>query len=108
MADTQSYPAEEAAPETRPATLGEAIRRRAEAHPDHPALIASGYAPLTYSALQSQLDEVRSRLREAGLGCSARVGVMLPNGPEAVLAIVAVACGAVAVPIDPRLTLVEF
>ena len=84
MADTQSYPAEEAAPETRPATLGEAIRRRAEAHPDHPALIASGYAPLTYSALQSQLEEIRDWLREAGLGCSARVGVMMPNGPEAV------------------------
>jgi acyl-CoA synthetase (AMP-forming)/AMP-acid ligase II/thioesterase domain-containing protein/acyl carrier protein len=107
VSDTQSYPAEEAAPETRPITLGEAIRRRAEAHPDHPALVASGYAPLTYSALQSQFDEVRGRLRGAGLGCSARVGVMLPNGPEAVLTIVAVACCAVAVPIDPRLTPAE-
>ena len=107
VADTQSYPAEEAAPETRPITLGAAIRRRAEAHPDRPALVASGYAPLTYSALQGQLDEARRQLRGAGLGCSARVGVVLPNGPEAVLTIVAVACCAVAVPIDPRLTPAE-
>jgi acyl-CoA synthetase (AMP-forming)/AMP-acid ligase II len=107
VADTQRYAAEEAAPEARLTTLGEAIRWRAEAHPNHPAFVASGYAPLTYLALRTQLNEVRNQMREAGFGRSARVGVMLPNGPEAVLSVVALACCAVVVPIDPRLTPAE-
>ncbi len=62
---------------------------------------------MTYQDLQIQLDGIRHRLRQAGFGCGARIGVLMPSGPEAVLAIVAVSCCSIAVPLDPRLPLSE-
>jgi len=88
-------------------TLGDAIRRNAHARPHHPAILSSRAAPLTYAALQGQLDEIRAQLRHAGFDHRAQLGVLLPNSPETVLCIVAVACSAVAVPLDPRLTSAE-
>ena len=44
----------------------------------------------------------------AGFDCNARIGVLMPNGPEAILTIVAVACCSIAVPLDPRLSPAEF
>jgi oxalate---CoA ligase len=53
------------------------------------------------------LDDIRRQLRLGGFDCSVRIGVLMPNGPEAVLAIVAVACCSIAVPLDPRLSPAE-
>jgi oxalate---CoA ligase len=84
-------------------TLGKSIRRRAEQHPDRPALVAARFSPLSYDGLRRELDLTRSVLRRSGFGPTARIGISLPNGPEAVLALVAVSCAATAVPLDPRL-----
>lgn len=91
----------------RPTTLGEAIRRNSETYPCSSALVSTGFKPLTYRALQHQIDTMRTHLREAGLGATSRIGVLLPNSPLAVVAIVTVVCSAVAVPLDPRLTAAE-
>ncbi len=48
-------------------------------------------------------DTVRA-LRGAGIGRSDRVAVVLPDGPEAAAAIIAVAAGAVCAPLNPGLT----
>ncbi|WP_414476484.1 AMP-binding protein [Microvirga sp. M2] len=89
-------------------TLRQVIGRFAALQPHNPAILPSGFAPLSYLDLQSQLDEIRRQLRQGGLSHRARIGVLLPNGPEAVLTIVAIACAAVAVPLDPRQTIAEF
>jgi acyl-CoA synthetase (AMP-forming)/AMP-acid ligase II len=88
-------------------TIGGEIRRRAELQPDHTAVVASGFAPLSYRELQRLIDEVRVALRQAGFGQSARVAVAIPNGPQAALAIVAVTCSAVSIPLNPRQTVSE-
>ena len=88
-------------------TVGTAIRHYADLQPDHPAMVSSGFAPLSYRDLQSQIDAVRAALRRAGFGRSARVAVAMPNGPQAALAIVAVSCAAVCIPLNPRQTLPE-
>ncbi len=88
----------------RPLSLGEAIHRHADSFPHQPAILSTTFEPLTYGELCSELGNVRIALRRAGLDRHARIGVLMPNGPEAVLAIVAVACCAVAVPFDPRLS----
>jgi acyl-CoA synthetase (AMP-forming)/AMP-acid ligase II len=90
-----------------PTTLGRVISLNARRFPHQPALVSPAFAPLTYQDLQHQLDSIRGQLRQAGLDCSARIGVLMPSGPEALLAIVAVACCSIAVPLDPRLTLAE-
>ncbi|WP_147023465.1 AMP-binding protein, partial [Microvirga aerophila] len=90
-----------------PLTLGQAIRENTILQPDQPAIVSALFPPLSYQDLQRQLDEIRIQLRQGGFTHSARIGVLLPNGPEAVLAIVAVACSAIAVPLDPRQTSIE-
>jgi acyl-CoA synthetase (AMP-forming)/AMP-acid ligase II/thioesterase domain-containing protein len=88
-------------------TLGQVIRLNAELFPHQPALVSATFTPLSYQDLQRQLDGIRRQLRQAGLACTARIGVLMPNGPEAILAIVAAACSSIAVPLDPRLTPAE-
>lgn len=90
-----------------PITLGATIRRNAYLFPREPAIVCSTFAPVTYGDLERQFDTIHRQLRKAGFGREARIGVMMPNGPEAVLAIVAFSCCAVAVPLDPRLTEAE-
>ena len=88
-------------------TIGDKIRRRAELQPDHAAVVASGFASLSYRELQYLIDEVRAALRLDGFGRRARIAIAMPNGPQAALAIVAVACSAVSIPLNPRQTLSE-
>src|SRR5262245_1467375 len=88
-------------------TLGQVIRRTASLFPHQPAIVSATFAPLTYHDLQRQLDDIRRQLRLAGFDCNARIGLLMPNGPEVVLTIVAVACCSIAVPLDPRLSPAE-
>ena len=80
-------------------TIGAEIRHRAKLQPEHPAVVASGFAPLSYRELQCLIDGVRVALRVAGFGRSSRVVIAMRNGPQAALAIVAVACAAIGIPL---------
>ncbi len=88
-------------------TIGEAIRLHAELRPEYPAIIASGVRVLSYRDLMDHIDNVGANLRHAGFDSSARIVVTLENNSLAALAIVAVACFALAVPLDPKLTVSE-
>jgi acyl-CoA synthetase (AMP-forming)/AMP-acid ligase II len=88
-------------------TIGAAILRHAELHPNTPAVVATGFEPFSYRELRDYLARVAACLRQAGFDRETRIAVALPNGPQAALAIVAVACTAVAVPIDIQLAAPE-
>ena len=90
-----------------PTSVGAAILRHAESRPDSTAVVATGFAPLSYRGLRDYLARCATRLREFGLDRDARVAVALPSGADGALAIVATACAAVAVPIDTQLTAPE-
>ena len=53
------------------------------------------------------IDDVRAALRSAGFSRTARIAIAIPNGPQAALAIVAVSCSAVSIPLNPKQTLRE-
>ena len=89
------------------ATIGAAILRCAELYPASPAVVATGFESLSYCELRDYLTRVQKRLRLAGFDSSARIAVALLDGADAALAIVAVACAAVAIPIDMQLTAPE-
>src|SRR4051794_9858437 len=57
--------------------------------------------------LQVEIGGVRDLLRGAGLGRDARIAVALASSAQATRAIVAIACSAVSIPIDPKLTVTE-
>jgi acyl-CoA synthetase (AMP-forming)/AMP-acid ligase II/acyl carrier protein len=72
------------------------------------AILAPGCPPLTYGALWTQTRDVVGALRSLGVGRTDRVAVVLPNGPEAAVAKVVVAAGAVCAPLSPGLTEDEY
>ena len=88
-------------------TIGGEIQRLADLQPDHAAIVASGFAPLSYRELQCLAGEVRAALRLAGFSRDARIAISMRDSPQAALAIVAVACSAVSIPLNPRQTLSE-
>lgn len=88
-------------------TIGQILRAHAELRPKQSAIVGSDFSPVTYRMLQDQIDQVRACLRQAGLGCDARIAVAISNSAQAALTIIAVSCSAMTVPLDPKLTVAE-
>lgn len=84
------------------------LAARARAAPDAAALLSLGGAPLTYRDLLSAVDDALASFRRMGVTPDDRIALILPQGCELALAIVAAVCGAVAAPLDPDLTLAEY
>jgi acyl-CoA synthetase (AMP-forming)/AMP-acid ligase II/acyl carrier protein len=76
--------------------------------PDRPAILARGRPPMTFGGLWIQANDVVRMLRGIGLGRSDRIAVVLPGGPEAAVAMITVAAGAVCVPLNPGFTYDEY
>src|SRR5260370_13695215 len=77
------------------------LEHQAKRIPDAPAIFAPGRAPLTYDLLYQHIQKMASILRAMGIGRHDRVAVMLPNGPELPVAILAVAVSATCAPMNP-------
>lgn len=86
------------------ATIGQEILRRAKLQPYHAAMEARGFTPLSYCKLQQLIAEARVALRLAGFGRTSRIVIAVPDSKQAALAILAIACSAISVPLSPRLT----
>ncbi|MET8287588.1 Pls/PosA family non-ribosomal peptide synthetase [Streptomyces sp. NPDC051643] len=84
-----------------PRTLVDILDASVRACPDEPAL-DDGHRSLTYRALSVEVETLRARLSDAGVGLGDRVGVRVPSGTNdlyvAVLAVLA--AGAAYVPVD--------
>ena len=65
------------------------------------------FAPVSYKDLTRQIEDVRRRFRQAGLGRDARIAVGIANSATAAWSIVTTACSAAAIPLDPKLTAAE-
>ncbi|MGI8925952.1 MAG: AMP-binding protein [Tepidiformaceae bacterium] len=76
-----------------------------------PALLVpgdDGWAAITYGELRGQVARLAGQLRGAGIGPQDRVAIVLPNGPEAAIAFLAVSSCAVAAPLNPQFREAEF
>lgn len=67
-----------------------------------------GLATLTYRELRDNAERIAGQLRTAGVSMGDRVGIVLPNGPEAAIVFLAVAYCAVASPLNPASRPEEF
>ena len=88
--------------------LSELVRCQAEQNPDALAILAPGRRPLSYGRLNRQVTEVIETLNASGLGRNDRVAMVLPEGPEAAVASIAIASGATCAPLNPFYRPIEF
>jgi acyl-CoA synthetase (AMP-forming)/AMP-acid ligase II len=72
------------------------------------ALVTVEGEALDHSSLGREVDRLGELLRAAGLGPNDRVVIVLPNGPEMALALLAVMSVASAAPLNPKYTSEEF
>jgi amino acid adenylation domain-containing protein len=83
------------------ACVGDLLAHYGRNLPDRPAILAPGGEALTYGAFWARANEIVRELRDFGIGGSDRVAVVLPGGAQAAVATIAVATGAVCVPLHP-------
>src|SRR6266511_3023783 len=81
--------------------LPHVLAHQAKCIPDAPAVLAPERAPLTYGRLYQHVDNIGRKLRATGIGRRDRVAVVLPNGPEMAVAVLAVAANAACAPMNP-------
>jgi amino acid adenylation domain-containing protein len=70
--------------------------------PNSPAILAPGRPPLTYAALERHISQVAASLRSLGLCRDDRVALVLPDGPELAVALVAMSAAAPCAPLHPE------
>jgi fatty-acyl-CoA synthase len=86
----------------RGSSVGAALATRATSDPGRPYLLGEG-GPLTFGDVDSQSDALAAGLANLGVEAGDRVAIVLPNCPEFVVSLFAVAkLGGVIVPLDPR------
>jgi oxalate---CoA ligase len=73
-----------------------------------PAIVVPGGATLAFDDLRAHIEGLRSQLASVGVGPGDRVGIVLPNGPGAAIAFLAVASSAAAAPLNPAYRDEEF
>jgi acyl-CoA synthetase (AMP-forming)/AMP-acid ligase II len=75
---------------------------------DGPALLTAQGSELDHPGLRLAVERLARRLREAGLGPTDRIALVLPNGPEMALALLATLSVGCAAPLNPRYREEEF
>jgi len=88
--------------------IPELLAHAAHERPDALVVLAPGRRPLTYAGLLRQVASMVAVLRGAGVGAQDRIAVVLPNGPEMAVAVIAAACGGACAPLNPGYGVEEF
>ncbi|MFZ4480149.1 MAG: condensation domain-containing protein, partial [Rhodoferax sp.] len=89
-------------------SLAELLQQQATRCPEAPAIVSIDDCALDYAGLWQQVQQLAAAVRSAGLHSSARVALVLPNGPEMAVAFLGVASCATCVPLNPACTAAEF
>jgi acyl-CoA synthetase (AMP-forming)/AMP-acid ligase II len=92
-----------ARPRHAPTTLSRLLAASVGDHATASAVIAPGRPDLTYGELGRVLETIASQLADAGFGRETRIGIALPEGPELVVAILAVCSAATCAPLNDAL-----
>src|ERR1035437_2078786 len=88
--------------------IGKLLREQAEAAPDAIALTAPGGIALSYRDMVRHVESMACDLNRCGVGRGDRVAIVLPNGPETALTLLAAGSGAIAAPLNPAYRSAEF
>lgn len=76
--------------------------------PGAPAILAPGRDTLTYSTLRARVLDLRQQLRDAGVSIGHPIVLVLPDGPDFILTLLAAAGLGPCAPLDPAFSAREF
>jgi amino acid adenylation domain-containing protein len=102
------FPVSQALRAPHPLCLSQLLEMQARRIPNALAILAPGRAPLTYSGLWQQVDDLGKILHAMGLNRHDRLALVLPNGPEMAVAFLGVAVGATCAPLNPAYSADDF
>ena len=88
--------------------IRQALEEQSQQSQNSFALLALERAPLTYSRLLAHSRRVIADLNHAGISRGDRVAVVLPNGPEMAVCMLAIAMAASCAPLNPNYRRSEF
>ena len=93
---------------SHPLSIFQLLQEQAERIPNALAILSPKRVPLTYGHLYRHIAEVVHTLHATGVGRHDRVALVLPNGPEMAVAMLAVMAGATCAPLNPAYGADEF
>ncbi len=85
-----------------PRTLPALLAIQAEKHGIVEALASAEGPVLTYAAVKNTIDSLVAALRERGIDRSSRLAIVLPNGLDVAVGILAASSAAISVPLSPQ------
>lgn len=91
-----------------PTTIPSLLATQARAHGSHPALAAADGTSLTFIELAATIDRLVTMLAARGIDRDSRLAVVLPNGLDVALGLLAASAAAIAVPLAPNATADEY
>jgi acyl-CoA synthetase (AMP-forming)/AMP-acid ligase II/thioesterase domain-containing protein len=89
-------------------TIGEAIAKHATLEPERPALVCANLPVFSFHELDTAIKLLGKRMRASGIGAASRVGVVLPNGPEAAIVGLAISAHAIGFSLNPALSASDY
>jgi acyl-CoA synthetase (AMP-forming)/AMP-acid ligase II len=84
-----------------PRSVSQLLAERAAQSSDALALLAPGALALTYGGLFQRTQEVAAQLQRLGVGRQDRVALVLPNGPDLAVVLLALAATVICAPLNP-------
>lgn len=89
-------------------TLYELLCTQAAGTPNAPAIVSTNGQAMSYGHLLHRLDSFRTGLSNCGIGRNDRVALVMPDGPEMALALLAVTALGACCPLNPNFREREF
>lgn len=84
------------------------LAKNAARYTSRQAIASEGVEPLSHQRLWEQVHRTLEQMNYLGIGRGDRVAIVLPQGPELAVAFLAVACVAIAAPLNPAYLEKEF
>jgi len=84
------------------------VAHHAMESPGSTAILAAGRPALSYDQLRDRIDQTIASLRHLGIAAHDRVAVVLPEGTDSIIAILAVTAIATCAPLNPLYSGREF
>lgn len=93
---------------TAPMTIPALLAMQAQAHGSGPAVAAADGPSLTFAELAATSDRLVTALGQHGIDRDSRLAVVLPNGLDVAIGLLAASAAAIAVPLAPNATAREY